>query len=449
MNSPQKRNHATAFSQPNNHRSRPSAPPAVPSFNASIAHLLPSKPAVTTNATSPPTPAQIQTPQTEGVLSKKNLLGLTPSHPDESASSDDEDEEIRLTGDLVKSSSLQWHDFSFEHNGQISSLRTAEEIQAWIAERKKRFPTVAQAEAAKKEREEQRRLRAIEKAERKKKFDAEKAEKKRKAEELRKATELAKQVAAKERQNKAMNKGTDKQSGKNDNAAPKAQAKADKLRKRAVKAEQALKRAEEALQAAREEQAEVQVQQNAAVTDPVDSVSVLATSEVLPPAKDPDPDETSSSGSSDSDLETDYNSSISISTTSENDSDNDSSSAEPETVNAKSSIFPSIPETASPKSQVRLRICRHFLKNKNCRHGSNCRFSHELDAYEKQVQGKASKRREKGKEPGASAMSRPQRRKGLYQVMVEKEEEEKRKKIAQAIFTLGKSGVLDEPTHQT
>jgi hypothetical protein len=38
------------------------------------------------------------------------------------------------------------------------------------------------------------------------------------------------------------------------------------------------------------------------------------------------------------------------------------------------------------------------------------------------------------------------RRKGLWQVMVEKEQEDERKKLLGAIITLGERGLLDEPS---
>ena len=45
----------------------------------------------------------------------------------------------------------------FEYKGRTASLRTAAEIAAWIAERKKNYPTQAKAEAAKKESAEKKR----------------------------------------------------------------------------------------------------------------------------------------------------------------------------------------------------------------------------------------------------------------------------------------------------
>ena len=61
--------------------------------------------------------------------------------------------------------------------------------------------------------------------------------------------------------------------------------------------------------------------------------------------------------------------------------------------------------------------------------GSKCRFKHE--------------RPRKTEESTIG-----NRRKGLYQIMVEKEQEEERKRALRVIIALGEAGVLDESSQQ-
>ncbi|RMZ85294.1 hypothetical protein DV738_g41, partial [Chaetothyriales sp. CBS 135597] len=102
-----KRNFGTAFGGAQS-QSRPQAPPAVPSFSA----------------------------------------GLDNEGP-ESEDDGDGDEEAKLaTPGGLSSAGIQ-----FEYKGNVSTLSTPADIAAWIAERRKRYPTQAKREAAQKEAE--------------------------------------------------------------------------------------------------------------------------------------------------------------------------------------------------------------------------------------------------------------------------------------------------------
>ncbi|KAK5045120.1 hypothetical protein LTR84_009453 [Exophiala bonariae] len=437
MNPPQKRNHTAAFMQQNKPRSRPTAPPPVPSFNASIAHLLPVKPPATpTPATNPSGPYATKQPN-PSAQPKKNLLGLTPAHPDDlSSSEDDEDEEARLIGTLnTMSTCTATPGLSFSYKGQLSSLKTAEEIKAWIAERRQRFPTAAKADAAKKEREEKKRKWEEEKAERWKKMENQRAERKLRYEEEKSARELARQMSAVEKVIQSQNKAKETESKVTPTS--KAEALAEKLRKRALKAENALKKAEEALRIAREK-----ALKSEGGDLPADSTIEAASSVMI------DPDETSSSGSSDSDSDASGSTSSSDDGT---DSDSDASAA-PETISTKDpslANLPPLPSAQRAQTAKKLRPCGNFMRFKRCRYGSGCRYSHDLKGQAGQegdgMQG--SSKDQKGKKSAApDARSGTARRKGLYQVMVQKEEEEARRKVVMAILRLGEQGLLDDPS---
>lgn len=185
-----KRTHANAFQphaqQPSALRSTAAALP-VPSFGLP----LPSR---------PPVAADANRKSNKRKKRKHNQLGLTPrSYDHESTSSDDDDndnedededhdvdEESKLTKDLttVTTAPLQ-----FTYKGRTSKLQSSADIQAWIEERKKKFPTRARIEEKKKEeeakkakldeakkaRQEERETRQEENKERREKIRAEKA----------------------------------------------------------------------------------------------------------------------------------------------------------------------------------------------------------------------------------------------------------------------------------
>ncbi|KIV91889.1 hypothetical protein PV10_06380 [Exophiala mesophila] len=467
---PQKRTHNTAFTPAPNARPRPLAPPPVPSFNATIPHLLPNKPILT-----PPdhTPTPTKSTQPTKPPAKKNLLGLTPSLPGDSSSSEDEDEEHHLS--TTVNSTSQGQGYSFTHNGRVATLRTAADIQAWIAERRKNFPTAAKAEAAKKEREEKKKKWLEEKEEQRRQREAKKVERQRKYEEEKQARQSARQAAVAEKQG-APNGAGSKEGGGTSNAGPKNEvvdSPAEKLRRRAEKAERALKRAEEALRQVRLKQAQAQAQAQAEANG-MDGVTVSSQSAI--PDTAIDPDATSSSGSSDSDTGTDSDSEIEghldissfIGSHPDSDSDlesnpgdndnDDDNEAPPETISTKD---PSLLSHTNPLSSDadadatkaltrNSRPCKNLVQRGRCHFGSSCRYSHDLDQVKRNEEVSRTRGRGGKTIKGKSGVAtKPERRKGLFQVMVDKEEEERRKNIIDAIFLLREKGMLDEPEQKT
>ncbi|KAK5556627.1 hypothetical protein LTR46_005139 [Exophiala xenobiotica] len=417
----QKRDHQTAFNQTYQARPRPTAAPAVPSFNASIEHLLPRKPA-SQPAPQPP-PQNVEKPK------KQNLLGLTPTTLDhDSEPEDDEDEEGRLAIQTKVS-----HGLEIDHGGQQIILRTPADVAAWLAERRKRYPTQAKVEAAKKEAEEKKRKRQEEKAAR---VEAERQARE-KAIEARKLQQSAKAQQKSQQQERNVKKSEDS----NTDMAAKARLKAEKLRLKALKAQERLAKAEEALRLARETSSvaatSITQEQSSQAASPDQRGEQRPQPEAIRSTSDSeltDSDATSSSGSSTSDLDTEDES------TSDGASDSDSA---PEVISTKRAaleheISAPPPRTSSTPTP---QICRAFARFGRCKFGSKCRHLHDTS----KLPGSKRSKRSMLQRPETSG-SGSARRKGLWQLMVEKEQKDERKKLLGAIITLGERGLLDEPS---
>ena len=139
----------------------------------------------------------------------------------------------------------------FEYNGQTSTLQSSSEIAAWIAERKKRFPTKARAaEAAerKKQNEETRRLarQAAKESQEKRRAEAREEQEQRKADSKDKQDKQS--DAAKPRRSRGVKleetETAQEKSDKKDAAALKARLRVEKLRRRLEKEEKRVAKAE-------------------------------------------------------------------------------------------------------------------------------------------------------------------------------------------------------------
>lgn len=251
----------------------------------------------------------------------------------------------------------------------MAALRTPAEIAAWIAERKRRYPTQAKRDAAKKEAEEKR-----------KKIDEDKA----RAAALR-ATQKFRQQ---NRREPGADKGHKAQQSTDDHASALRLAKlnAERLRRKAAKAQRDLEAAEAALA-------------NGAVLDVKEHHSS---------------DDDSLGTVSDSSEMTDDSS----------DSEDDSP---PDAQSIKDQPQPTY--TAPPPQPSRpKKPCVNFERTGKCRYGNRCHYSHTP----------ATKAPMPGKPPDKS------KRKGLYQVMVEQEQEQQRIKALNTIISLGRQGLLED-----
>lgn len=482
---PRKRPYSTAFTKSPATGPRPQAAPAVPSFNAGIPFSLPPKP------TEPP-PVKNKKPR------KHNQLGLTPASQDHESSSDDENEEAKLGSTIASNANI----VQFEYNGRIATLRTAAEIAAWIAERKKRYPTQAKAEAAKKEAAEKKQKWVEEKKRREETAKAKRAEREQAQKEelrLKMGKEKARKKAGKAQQDEV------EENENHEIRAKKARIKADKLRLKAEKAELKVLEAEAAARRARDRRASLQssastqYEQNFKESSTKDADSAIAMEEnddesivennvgtegtnidkakrkgmKLPKSHNPKDaktpiveeedeeedegqiSESSSLSPSDSPALSDSeptSSSASSPTSSDFDSDSDSA---PEQATSKR-LHPTR-VAPPPRRPIHMQhLCRSLLATGHCKRGPECHYSHNLpdtlpslDERKDKLKEKRKVRLGKAKAIDVPTATTKERRKGLWQVMVEKEQEEERKQVLKAIIFMGKNGMLGEDEKET
>ncbi|KAL4986919.1 hypothetical protein BDW68DRAFT_118859 [Aspergillus falconensis] len=376
-----KRDHTSAFGKPQSTAPRVPAPPPVPSFG----NPLPSK---------PPTPVDSQR-KPKKKKRKHNQLGLTPKAEEHESSEeeDDADEETRLAaGGTGTGVALQ-----ITYRGRTSKLQTSADIAAWIAERKRRFPTQAKIEEKKK---------------------AMKEAKEAKEEAQRQQREVRKSAAARAKKDQEKKEQT-RDSIDPADAAAKAKLKAEKLRRKLMKEEKRIAQAEADAERARKldgrqegsvsverEANQAQQQASAAHDEQAAGGSASDTSD--------DSDWTSSSGSD-------------LSSSDSDQSDDDDESAPEQATSRREG-----PERVAPPARdEKKRVCRHFARNGRCPRGRTCKFAHE-----KLERGtKAKPVENKG-------------RKGLLEALLDRQKEDENRKLMETIMWLGENGLLDEPAAQ-
>ena len=472
-----KRPFSTAFHfAANNSESGPHAAPSVPSFGGS---LLASPPATFSQQDEPAKPSKKSR--------NYNQLGLTPASQDYQSSSG-EDEEPQLsdgTGAAVGSGPQGL--LQFECNGRIVVLRTAADVNAWIAERKQKYPTMAKREATKTQTDEtekqsvQSRQRKLQ-ADRSGRIDLDKS----KQEQLRRRA--LESVARKQSETAGMDSKT--RPGAEDDGNKSGEPQVAKLRRDLETAQSEAQRANDALF----------ILQRSKMTPQLESVnendleskkSVAEGSEDLAMLRprlfenkeddhpsDSDVSSISSASSSDriSSWEDDTSSSGSsvvscLTIGSKNQIADRAIVANATSVSARRSSSCSITSSAShppeltsrrsnpehvpsPPHRQSLHVeaerpaakemfdakrtvpCRNIIRFGSCRHGQHCRYSHD-PAIKKRLENK--------KDPKTPNSSSIHQRKSLYRVLVEKEIQEERTIVLKAIIELGRDGMLDPP----
>ena len=347
-----------------------------------------------------------------------NVLGLNPSAQEPDSASDDEDEEAKLASTI---STTPQAGLTYEYLGRTATLRTAAEIAAWVTERRKRYPTAARVEQAKKETEEKRK-----KWEEEKKANTE-------------VRRLQREVYEKEEEKgkRQVEDGLGKGEGTESEVAEKARLKTAKLLKKAAKAQKQLEKAQNALKKA----------QDAASTAPGGGEPSTESDEHFADTTDrkvphdnaqPRAIEDSDASSVLTDVESDDEDTSSSGSSSEDSSESESESA-PEVLTTKRTAPDRVlaPPRTRPNQTANpafANLCRNMLKTGQCKHGKKCLYSHELpDGH--QVAKKERKE--------VSAVTGRPKRKRLWEIMVEKEEEEERRQLLKVIVELGNEGLLE------
>jgi hypothetical protein len=402
-----KRDHTSAFNKPQSTVPRTPAPPAVPSFG----NPLPSKPPPAADATRKPKKRK----------RKHNQLGLTPKADDHESS--EEEEDVDEESKLAQTSADAAAPLQFSYRGQTATLQSQSDIAAWIAERKKRFPTQARIDEKKKAADEARAARDAARLEKQKEREREREKHKAKQQAL--PPKSAGEAAA--RTDPALD------------AALKAQRKAEKIRRNLAKAEaeaeaarlkvEALQRQAQGLKAQEPAQEQNGVSASEPLAVPTAGAGIggaEAPDSEVPKASEALSGETTTSVSApvpvpaaanlvDYDLDvnskdsdgSDYTSSSGSDSVSDSDgsdsgsnSDSDGNDSAPEEVSSRRQGPERVP---APPREGKKATCRHFARTGRCNRGDKCKFSHEVS--EKGPKVKPAEKEKKGRKGLLQAVS--------------------------------------------
>ncbi|KAJ5491508.1 hypothetical protein N7539_003075 [Penicillium diatomitis] len=459
-----KRDHTTAFNKPQNTVPRTPAAPAVPSFG----NPLPSKPPPVADATR----------KNKKRKRKHNQLGLTPKTDDHESS--EEEEEVDEEAKLAQTGADAAAPLQFTYRGQTATLQSQSDIAAWIAERKKKFPTQARIDEKKKAAEEAKAVRDAARLEKQKERERDKA----KAKPQDNSTAPTSGLATTRSSDPALD------------AAMKAQRKAEKIKRHLDREQKRFAKAEAEAEAARlkvealQRQAQGLKSQDlvpehnvapagvkpgitlaadgttttttttaADINIPQAADSTLPSSEttVFEPASvsaigavsdaaleqinqnaDPDPvlselsDWTSSSGS-------DAGSALDF------DSDSNSGDSAPEEVSSRRQGPERVP---APPREGKKTVCRHFARTGRCKMGDRCRFSHE--AGERGSKTKPVEKEKKGRKGllqalGFGNMRLEDKTDDLSTQLLGRQKEDEDRRAMEVITWLGQNGHLAPP----
>ncbi|KAK4988125.1 hypothetical protein LTR50_004147 [Elasticomyces elasticus] len=440
--------HPLNMKQTQRNVSKSDVAPAVPSFGAPLPLLNKSSVVLATEG---------QSNSKTGKRRKHNQLGLTPRTVEHEDSDEAIDEEAALA---VAGSAL-----SFEYKGTVATLESPAEIAAWIAERKKQFPT--------QKRTEQKKLEVQKRAEERKRAwdeaEARRAEERmhaREEEEMRRRGVEEKQRQEKEDHMKRKDKVGGDTAEKTRKALEKHLRKAEKLRKLLAQSEGKVKvstSVNDPLATKVMTDKGEQLESKSAGPDEDDMKQGLnphthASQDAMTETKQlteddriaPAPHKVPSLFPSDNETGMVPNSEFTSVSLPAANIDKISSSLP----SGASSVSPGInsdsssqsnsddgPEEMPSKQNGPVRVaplkreaglCRFFVRTGNCKYGDACKFRHALPE-----KGAKSAREKKKK------TTEPPARKTLFQRLVEQEQEEENRLALQAIKHLGAAGFFE------
>ncbi|KAI9809066.1 MAG: hypothetical protein M1825_002355 [Sarcosagium campestre] len=403
--------------------SRTAVAPAVPSFGTPLGQIT----AAITNQSLSETKERIPKKR------KFNALGLTPK------SEEREDSEVEEIDEESQYAAAPGQKLTFEYKGQTSTLTSRRDIDLWIEQRRKNYPTRARIQQKLAEKEKQREAaKAKWQGQKVQSEPAISTDAKSEAEAAqRKRTRLMENLEAQEQKLARLRERVIRSQA----AAEKTKATSKPRQEKVVAVDSAAAATSQAARSSQDaasysrpsivptnnaepslhtrKQGITQSDSEDSETD-TEASSISSLSSLSPPliADPTENDITSSCGSS----------SISCSSSYEDEDNDDDEPPEQVSTKAQGHLRVPPPERKAPTGQ-----CHYFLKTGRCgRQG--CLFQHDASSLQKH----RDKNDKRGGRPDA------RKRVGLYQRMVDKEIESENLRVLEAIKYLAESGALEE-----
>ncbi|KGO58083.1 Zinc finger, CCCH-type [Penicillium expansum] len=468
----QKRDHSSAFNKPQSTAPRTPAAPAVPSFG----NPLPSKP--------PPPADSTANRKAKKRKRKHNQLGLTPNTEDHESSEEDvdEDEESKLAQSGSDAAPLQ-----VSYKGKTSTLQTPSDIAAWIAERRKKFPTQARVEEKKKSMEEAKVAREATRQQKQKEQQEKRKEHVQKQNEHK--TDPTADTTTNAQRREKIRRNLEREEKRIQKAM--AETEAARLRMEALQKEALSLNADsqdedtgitpghphpapapiiktEPTNAVPEPEPVLKIEPENAVPEPaITAESVItapaATIKAEPHNPIPEPAQSAVSaahaieaqgepevlpesheehtiktehptnhGLDDMELASDHGASdwtSSSASGSDSDSDSGSDDSAPEQATSRRTGPERVPP---PPREGKKTVCRYFARNGHCNRGDQCKFLHENDSERiSKVKVKPTEKKEK-----------ETKRKGLYQALLDRQKQDDDRRAMEVISWLGQNNML-------
>jgi len=420
----QARTQSNNRSQLQDWRPSPAIAPAVPSFGAPLPCFpLPSVPSLRPDDGDPVAANPHKRKR------KSNQLGLTPAVEGDEDSGE-EDAEDTSFGPLKDT-------LQFEYNGQTSVLGSAAEVAAWIAERKKRWPTKARVEEKQRdlskqqeERTQARNKQQEEQAKLRRRLDNERSEARQKMDQAQ-APHLqqnpADQAPLAASKDDRLQKSLEKH-----------MLKVEKLRKKLEQSQAGIANSQSSLRNGPERiilPSEAKAQPGYKVTSGVTTHSLDTTDRQAETQNSAETNTVEAGHRSGSPSSLELVSLASADLNAQADSDSEPTSMDSSEPEEQTNQNPPRNGPPAKRQPQKAKICRYFLQSGRCRAGEQCAFAHELPE-----RGSARTRDTQSKRPVPK--ERRTVRTSLYSRLVAQELALEDKRVLDAIMYLGNAGML-------